>query len=97
MRLTPGWTMLLGLVAMAGVIALGAYLTDDCQAQPSVERPYRLTHRPGEVSYCGPTSGPILAAAPLLFAAGGGIFILGALWLGWREGRSDDEPPAPPR
>jgi len=93
MRLTPGWTMLFGLLAMAGVIGLGAYLTGHCQSQATPERPYRLAHTPSDVVYCGPTAGPILAACPLLFAVGGGIFILGALWLGWREGRSDDPSP----
>jgi hypothetical protein len=81
--------MLLGLVAMAAVLAMGAWLSGRCQANASAERPYRLESGPGLVVYCGPRGGPILGACPYLFAGGGGIFIIGALWLGWREGRTE--------
>lgn len=94
MRLSPGIVMIVGLVQMAAVLGLGSWLSGRCQSNASPERPYRYESGPGLVIYCGRQAGPILNACPYLFAGGGLVFIIGALWLGWREGRnSDDQPP----
>lgn len=83
--------MVLGLVIMALVLGLGAWLSGRCQTSATPERSYRHEARPGLVLYCGPVEGPLLHGCPWFFAGGGLTFIVGALWLGWREGRRDDE------